>query len=205
MRLTKEALLASDFSAVDDPRYSINGIMVEADGSTVATDGHRLIKYTPAGKPDPKAPVLEPFILSTEACKQAIRLLKRTTRLDLDVDATNKNGRAEIRLAECVPSDDPAAETFPGFGGVTMNPEKLEGAFPRYENVIPKGEPLATVGLSVSLVASTFATLKRQGFNCARVSFPKPTKTAKTADLPIRIEAKSDDGKATVVLMPMHL
>ena len=225
MFLTKKALESVRLASRDDPRFAINGIRVEADGSTVATDGHKLIRYTPAGLPGDQdapaidgvsmpanAPDLEPFILSADACKAIGKALPKRATLpvlayaQLDTAATNENGHAVIGV-----TDLESPQVF--------KPAKLEGSFPKYEAVIPKPEnELCFVGLDVSYLIQIGQTLKAQGFKRVRLSMQKDdpgrdtyvpergtTKPAGTEDKPVVFTAKNEDGKATVVLMPMHL
>jgi hypothetical protein len=88
---------------------------IEPDGTTIATDGHILAKFTPLSNPAGKEyPVidgvnaddgenkLQPFTLSTEAATILLRALSKKTprhlpilgNVALDVEQTNSNGFA---------------------------------------------------------------------------------------------------------------
>jgi len=224
MFLTKKALECHRIAAKDGLRYGINGVLVRPDGSIVATDGHRLIVYTPKGVPpnedspkiegvsnDADAPELEPFVLPVEACKTIGKALPRKSHLPIlalaqvDTAATNANGCATIGVTDL---ENPQV----------FKPAKIEGSFPRYENVIPKPEnELAFVAFSVDYLISIGQTLKAQGFKCVRLSMQKPDETpepddhgklppfAKTENKPVTFDATNEDGTVKVVLMPMHL
>lgn len=217
MFLTKKALECSRFALKDDPRF--HGMRVEADGSTVATDGHKLIRYTPKhGMKDEdappiegismadNAPELEPFILSTDACKALMKALPRKPSLPIlgyaqvDTAATNENGHAVIGVTDL---ENPQV----------FKPVKIEGNFPKYEAVIPKPDTeLCHVGLDVNYLIQIGQTLKAQGFRCVRLSMQKPdpqegyaSKPPGTEDMAVTFEAEDENGKAKVILMPMHL
>jgi len=220
MFLTKQALESVRFVSTDDPRYSLNGILVRPDGSTVATDGHKLIVYTPAGQPEADDfPVvdgcnpasegeLEPFIMGKDAVKQIAKALPKKSSLPIlqlaavDVDQTNKNGHAVVAVTDL---ENPQV----------FRPQKLEGSFPRYENVIPKSETeLCHVGLGVGQLLQIAQTLKAQGFKGVRLSLQKPTMTEtegatvdqevqiETGDKPVTFDGKNEYGEVKIVLMP---
>lgn len=152
MLLTKQAMAVSQYVTRDDPRCPC-GILVNPDGSTVATDGHRLAIYTPP--PGPKADEypaiegcdptsdgeLEPFILPVDAAKQLARATpKRPTlpvlgQIALDVAETNQNAYAVFGVTDL---ENPRV----------FRPQKIAEPFPRYQNVLPKGKPLASIMLN---------------------------------------------------------
>ena len=45
--------------AADDPRYALAGIRIEADGTAVVTDGHRLVRVKAKGPDDSEFPEIE--------------------------------------------------------------------------------------------------------------------------------------------------
>jgi hypothetical protein len=227
MLLSKQALLVHKLATQDDPRYGLNGIRVEPDGSTVATDGHKLIKYTPKHTPDavefptiegcnPVQPrnddgsaiELEPFILPSDAAAAAIKALpgKRSQNslpilayVALDVAETNRNGQATLATTDL---ENP----------VVMRPAKLDGAFPKYENVIPKTSELdEPIGFDVAYMMQICQTLKAQGFRHASLQLARPFDPSKddnkykVSDRPMAIKATNDDGQSFVLLMPCHL
>ena len=105
--------------AVHDIRYYLNGILFVAEGKNltlVATDGHRL--------------ALAQATLDTEIPKQEV-ILPRKTVLELQRLLRDEDGAIEMRFAS-----NQAKFNFSGMEFVT---KLVEGKFPDYNRVIPKG------------------------------------------------------------------
>src|SRR5262245_43730168 len=115
MLLQRKALEIARAASKDQTRQSICGLRIEPDGTTIATDGHILAKFTPLSNPDSKEyPVidgvnaddgenrLQPFTLTTEGVALLLRALSKKTprslpilgNIALDVKQTNSNGFA---------------------------------------------------------------------------------------------------------------
>ena len=111
MLLKRAAFEVHSHAASGDHRFGINGIRVESDGSTVATDGHRLIQYippeTPSGDEFPKTEGIdldgskvEPFTIPNDSAKEIIKAAPKRQTLPileyiaLDGKQTNGNGSA---------------------------------------------------------------------------------------------------------------
>jgi DNA polymerase-3 subunit beta len=106
--------------AVHDIRYYLNGILFVAEGnklSLVATDGHRLA-YTSATL-DVEVPVKQEVILPRKTVLEMQRLL------------SDADGAIEMQFA-----NNQAKFSFDGMEFVT---KLVEGKFPDYNRVIPKG------------------------------------------------------------------
>ena len=119
---TLKALLGqvSFAMAVHDIRYYLNGILFVAEGkklSLVATDGHRLA-YTSA-------------TLDTEVPSKQEVILPRKTVLELQRLLSDAEGAIEMQFA-----NNQAKFSFDGMEFVT---KLVEGKFPDYNRVIPKG------------------------------------------------------------------
>ena len=120
--------------AVHDIRYYLNGILFIAEGkqlSLVATDGHRLA-FTSA-------------TLEVEVPKQEV-ILPRKTVLELLRLLSDKEGDIQMQFAS-----NQARFTFDGKEFVT---KLVEGKFPDYNRVIPKGHKNAVVLGRAPLLAS---------------------------------------------------
>ncbi|MFY7873345.1 MAG: DNA polymerase III subunit beta, partial [Limnohabitans sp.] len=106
--------------AVHDIRYYLNGILFVAEGnklSLVATDGHRLA-YASA-------------TLDTEVPSKQEVILPRKTVLELQRLLSDAEGAIEMQFA-----NNQARFSFDGMEFVT---KLVEGKFPDYNRVIPKG------------------------------------------------------------------
>ena len=207
MLLRKQALSVVGAASNDDPRYSLNGILVEPDGSTVATDGHILVKYTPRSQPDtadyptvegcdPAKPgALVPFILPSDAAKDIYKAVPKGRKASLpiltdfvaiDVEQTNANGCAVLGVTDL---ESPRV----------FRPMKIEGSFPKYENVIPTADKLGPkVGLGVDLLMRICKIAKAQGFECLELQ----TFVDEPADKPVIFRAKNDKAVFLAVQMP---
>ena len=119
-RTLKELLQQVSFAmAVHDIRYYLNGILFVADGkqlSLVATDGHRL--------------AFASSTLDNEVPRQEV-ILPRKTVLELQRLLSDKEGSLELQFA-----NNQARFRFDHMEFVT---KLVEGKFPDYNRVIPKG------------------------------------------------------------------
>lgn len=213
MFLAKQALMVEKVCAKDDPSYSLEGIKVESDGSTVATDGHALMKWTPTSHADTaEFPTvdgcdptskgdLEPFILPADVARAILKtdpIRKRQSlpileNVALDVAETNANGCAVLAVTDLA-----SPQVF--------RPMKLEGNFPRYEHIIEgaEGSKRGTVGLRLDLVMGILQTLKKQGCEAFRLTLT--ARDGQTpADCPVILEGKTTNGKATALVMPYRM
>ena len=116
----KSLLQQVSFSmAVHDIRYYLNGILFVAENKTlslVATDGHRL--------------AFASAILENEVPKQEV-ILPRKTVLELLRLLTDGNGSIEMQFA--------SNQAKFSFGNLVFVTKLVEGKFPDYNRVIPKG------------------------------------------------------------------
>jgi DNA polymerase-3 subunit beta len=105
--------------AVHDIRYYLNGILFVAEGkqlSLVATDGHRL--------------AFSSATLDVDVPKQEV-ILPRKTVLELQRLLSDKDGAIEMQFA--------ANQARFSFDGMEFVTKLVEGKFPDYNRVIPKG------------------------------------------------------------------
>ena len=138
--------------AVHDIRYYLNGILFVAEGRTltlVATDGHRL--------------ALAQATLESEIPKQEV-ILPRKTVLELQRLLADEDSPIETRFA-----GNQARFAFSGMEFVT---KLVEGKFPDYNRVIPKGHKNAVVLGRAPLLASLqrAAILTSEKFKGVRVN-----------------------------------
>jgi DNA polymerase-3 subunit beta len=131
----KELLQQVSFAmAVHDIRYYLNGILFVADGkqlSLVATDGHRL--------------AFASSTLDNEVPRQEV-ILPRKTVLELQRLLSDKEGSLELQFA-----NNQARFRFDQMEFVS---KLVEGKFPDYNRVIPKGHKNAVVLGRAPLLAS---------------------------------------------------
>ncbi len=141
--------------AVHDIRFYLNGILFVAEGNTltlVATDGHRL--------------ALAQATLDVEMPKQEV-ILPRKTVLELQRLLKDKDEAAAIEMRF---SSNQARFAFSGMEFVT---KLVEGKFPDYNRVIPKGHKHQLVLGRAPLLASLqrAAILTSEKFKAVRLSF----------------------------------
>lgn len=208
MFLSKQALQVHRFASSDDTRYSLTSVRIEADGSTVATDSHKLAKYTPHPYSGPKLDEhtlssaneepLVPFLLPVNDCKTILKNLPKGRTVSglralgyavVDTGVTNESDKARIVWTDL--------ETRGG-----ISPVKAEGTFPKYENVIPEKSDMADpVGINPKYLKQAAELLISQGFTTCAISFNREN----APDRPVRIDAKNEDGSAVIIIMPMQL
>ena len=126
--------------AVHDIRYYLNGILFVAEGKTlslVATDGHRL--------------AFASATLDVEVPKQEV-ILPRKTVLELQRLLSDADGEGENQpLIELQFANNQAKFSF---GGMEFVTKLVEGKFPDYNRVIPKGHRNSiTLGRSTLLAS----------------------------------------------------
>jgi DNA polymerase-3 subunit beta len=143
--------------AVHDIRYYLNGILFVAEGKTltlVATDGHRL--------------ALAQATLQTDIPKQEV-ILPRKTVLELQRLLKDEDTPIEMRFA-----GNQAKFSFSGMEFVT---KLVEGKFPDYNRVIPKGHKNHVTLGRAALLASLqrAAILTSEKFKGVRVNIEPGT------------------------------
>lgn len=207
MLVSKAQLTVRHAASKDTSRYNLNGIRFEADGRTVATDGHRLYTVTAEVPSDDDYPnvadventsePLEPFILPSETAdrvRKAIPKKQRAPILEyarLDVASTNANGSARF-----VTTDIENAQVVEG--------RKIEGEFPDWRKVMPEeGKAQVTVTLNWQYLADIGKALNE----FAPGSRGKAVKLEITDALsPVKFTATDPDSGAefTGIIMPMR-
>jgi DNA polymerase-3 subunit beta len=141
--------------AVQDIRYYLNGILFVVDGmqlSLVATDGHRLV-YSNAN-------------LEIEVSKQDV-ILPRKTVLELQRLLSDTDEMIEIQFAN--------NQAKFNFGSMEFVSKLVEGKFPDYNRVIPKGhQNILLIGRQTLLTSlQRAAILTSDKFKGIRLNFEK--------------------------------
>ena len=142
--------------AHQDVRYYLNGLLLDAEGSViraVATDGHRLAYH--------EAPLLSEldakhqFILPRKGVHEIRRVLADSTE-----PVVLKASAGQVRLE---------------FGNQRVTSKLIDGNFPDYERVIPKGSKFAALGDRVTLKdgLSRASVLSNEKFRGIRICFEK--------------------------------
>lgn len=207
MLLKKESFHVAKAASDDATRYGLTGILVEPDGSTVGTDGHILLKYSPKNVPEQtEYPMIDgfsdasdttplvPFILPKADALAIAKMPEKSRHLPilqyvaLDVPRTNANGNAYFTSTNL--------ETV-----TQVAPKKIDGRFPEYDRVIPAKERGGiTIGFTLSVLEKALATMKACGVTVFSMNVVDAT-------APVRIDAECSDYDGTVVgvVMPRHL
>jgi len=115
----------SAFASKDETRYYLNGVCVEIERrrtTYVATDGHRFIVYRDDLEPtEGDNELVGNFIIPTAHCKPF------------------KIGKEDPAIAKVIGDEGTRLTIAHGFVDVTFNP--IDGTFPDWRNVTPKGQP----------------------------------------------------------------
>ncbi len=153
-KVLKDLLQQVSFAmAVQDIRYYLNGILFVVDGkklSLVATDGHRLV-YSSSE-------------LDVDVAKQEV-ILPRKTVLELQRLLTDSDDKIDIQFAN--------NQAKFNFGTMEFVSKLVEGKFPDYNRVIPKGYTNhVTVGRQTLLTSlQRTAILTSDKFKGVRLNF----------------------------------
>ena len=155
MLLDKRSFAVVHAASKDVTRAVLNGVLIEPDGKTVATDGHILAEISPCtefeeadfpvreGAAPAWAPEGEGVVVPAEVCKKAAKLpsSKRHHLLILNAIQLCKNGSGPEFMATDLDTESRAA----------FRP--LDGPFPNYRQVIPKTESAKfRIGFSVAVL-----------------------------------------------------
>lgn len=133
-------------ASADSTRYQINSLRIEADGTTIATNGHIMAVVTP-GKPLEGSEQLEPFTLEADHLKTLNKEQRKrnTPEATIDLEATNENGHCRIET--------------PGSGAVEI--PKLQCEYPDWRQVQPSEPPHYSVRISLHVLESMIATARQ--------------------------------------------
>lgn len=214
MLLSKDNLAVAAFASKDETRLSLGGVYVEPDGTTVATNGRYLATVGPchADRKDfPDIPGMNPetttpgeqslkaFVLPADDAKAIAKALPKGRTINtlpilahavVDVAHSNENGTYRIGV-----TDLERPQIFQG--------RKVEGEFPDYRQVLPKGDPAWIVGLSAAYLKDIAATALSLGVKHLKVEgFETDANSVK----PVRFTGTTGSGQDFyVVLMPARL
>jgi hypothetical protein len=183
MLIERNALKVAKAASDDPERYAITGVLVQEDGSTIATNGTIVLHYIPAA-PDPEfqyplleylnpeeAEPLKPFIMPAKDAlelakapqvEEGYELLKKY--VSLDAALTNRRDTVVIGDTDMLTEH-------------VRKIRKIDAKFPDVRALLqPTGVPVFEVVLSVHLLKKLLDSLHALGFGDARFSFYGPLK-----------------------------
>lgn len=206
MLLLPKSLQVIKAASNDQTRPALRGVRIEADGSTVATNGHILARFQPTEHPDAKEyPTVEgccavsdeplaPFTLPSEAIAMILKAVPKTRRtlpilgtIALDVLQTNQNGCAVLATTDL---ENPQI----------FRPRKIEDDFPDFSKVMPAGKPKMIVGFKVETFRDALDTLRATGVEFFVLELRDETGPAKIVG-----QTKDRDGIVTALVMPARV
>ena len=146
LSLNRRTLSPLHCASNDSTRFNINTLHVEADGKTIATDGHIMAVVTP-GKPLEGSDRLEPFTLEADHLKALNKeqRKKNAPEATIDLEATNANGHCRIETA--------------GSGAVEIPKQTL--GYPNWQAVVPTEPTHYSVRISLHVLESMIATSRQ--------------------------------------------
>lgn len=146
LSLNRRTLSPLHCASADATRYSINSLHIEADGTTIATDGHLMAVVTPAS-PLEGSSQLEPFTLEADHLKALNKEQRKKNAPDatIDLEATNANGHCRIEI--------------PGAGAVEI--PKLAFDYPDWRQVQTSEPPEFSVCISLIVLEQMIATARQ--------------------------------------------
>ena len=146
LSLNRRTLSPLHCASSDATRFNINSLHVEADGTTIATDGHILAVVTPSS-PLEGSSKLKPFTLEADHLKALNKEQRKRTAPEatIDLEATNANGHCRIET--------------PGAGAVEI--PKLDCTYPDWKQVLPTDPTHYSVRISLHVLESMIATARQ--------------------------------------------
>jgi len=126
---------AFPFASIDPTRTTITGILLAADGTIVATDGHALL----AARPDAASHVAPPrdvIIPSSRALYDACRTAKREATKYVVIDQTDPTSR-DVTIDVVHAATTSAALEHDARSVFTLRAQLLYGDFPRWRQSVP--------------------------------------------------------------------
>ena len=204
MLISRNALQVAKAASTDATRYTLNGIKIEADGTTVATDGNILVRYRPREMPSPTdypvipgcSPVdaepLVPFILSTKDALSVAKLPGKTKLPILDFIALD-TAKTNAGESACFAATDLQAVKM-------LAPKKIDGEFPDYDKIFPDPTvpPSARVGFTVAVLQKALTTLQACGATHIVME-------SRGECDPVEITASTDAGVMYAMVMPARI
>ena len=146
LSLNRRTLSPLHCASSDSTRFNINSLHVEANGTTIATDGHILAVVTP-GTPLEIGDELTPFTLEADHLKALNKEQRKRTAPEATIalESTNANGHCRIETA--------------GSGAVEI--PKLDCTYPDWKQVLPTDPTHYTVRISLHVLESMIATARQ--------------------------------------------
>ena len=202
--ITKLALELATLCSKEESRYTLNGIRVEP-GRVCETDGHQMVVYDFIPESAESFPEVDgakavgtfkPFTLGKDAALQVAKALPKKSTIPVLQQAAivgdpDKNGEVKFMVTDL--------ERHQGFTA-----KKLEGQFPDYNRVIPKAEDAKlSIGVNAELLRGVLGYLSKVADSSGRC--PGVLMHFYDEQSAIRIDAKSDQGHAIGVVMPMRV
>lgn len=207
MLLNKHSFdIPARFAGTKDARYMLNGVMVTPD-HTVGTDVHMLCKlahqsehkaddFPACGQSTGEPEEIRPFVVDAEAWAKVAKQIPKPRRHNsmpilshalLDTIAANKNGSVPLYVTDL---ENPQ----------TISLKKMDGTYPDYERVIPKGEPEYTICVNPAYLEKIGKAYKDLGARTVDIALHGRLRPVvfKRSD-----KLNTDEQDMTVVLIPV--
>lgn len=171
----------SALASTDSDRFGLRCVAISR-GHAVATNGHVLLAVPLL---NPGAPDVPDVLVPAKALGQAIRANK-ADGVTVDMDARTMSG--PLATMPTPPSED-------------------GGSFPRWERVIPDGEPESIVMLDAELLAAVLAHARKHAKPSGRKSKARPVvMTLRGKANAACLSYQTEDGRTVrAVIMPMRM
>lgn len=202
MFYNKNNLLVHKIASKDETRPVLTGVKFEPH-QTVATDGYKLMMVeAPADNPEGDVGVelgltnfndsYNPNIGRSDV-ERALKTIPKVKGLPwlsgVFLNENETEGRAELSVSDG--------------SGLTKNTARpIEGDYPDYMSILPKGEPKARVALNVKILKQVVDTLCQMDIgdaNIIRLEIREPLE-------PVSITAKTEQGQnVQTVIMPVRV
>ena len=186
MFISKANLAVAAAASSDLTRFATGSVLIEADGKTVATDGHILamVGGLPANTSAPAMAVpFEPCLIPARAALDLGKQIRKPfTTAEIAVPESNLNGSIIVQ------TNGTATHT------VAKDQNATADRFPDYAAVIPSGDAVWSAGFKVQQLAQALGIAKDAGLKFVRIA-------ALDEHQPIKLTGTNADGQAVLLLV----
>ena len=179
--IDKKDLAVLHGASRDETRYNLCSMLIEKDGTLVATDGYMLLAATR----EREAEGLDADVIVS---RDSVEGLKK---------AMPKHGSAVLS------NEGPGLKVEAG--SVTMHPELVDAKYPKWRMVRPSGEPVATVRLDARLLERAVkAAIDYSGTGRKEQVFLDIEVRDELAPVTFKY-AREDGGELEAIVMPVRV
>jgi len=213
--LNKRHFSVRHAASTDETRYNLNSILLEPDGTTVASDGYMLIRCKAFRGAADQFPAVEhppsdeiPLTRQIALQREDVEALVKSIPKGRPVSNCDILGNAALDVASA--NDNPTVRfTTTDLERKSVHEvRKLDGEYPQYRQVIPEGKPVARFAIDLNLLARVGKALSDFHPNEKMRSSQAVVVELFSEHAPVRITSQwhpsSDEDSFEAFVMPMR-